>query len=383
MVLETLHFEVHLLSECWDRLPHIEIFLNDTRHYDNLVPKGLHIIKFSQECQIDNLHTLKIARFGKDNKQVKIDQSGIIKDQYVEITKLIINGVDCTKNDINIMASKSSYVPEYPEPWASQQREAGIQLEKEVPGAVNLGHNGIWFFKFSCPFMVFIEQIYLQNNPEVTIAYYNKNRLVKYKVRTWDPGVQELLNLHNENIVIDELNPSANIVEIKSNLPLIAKTKAEKIKFNIVIQPTYFYKSPHLEIYLNNKRIFSDLITKETDITFNELLDFNTNYELKLVRSNWDVKQVFTTVAGEKLEQCLEIKKLIIDDINCEWLCYDNSYAIYDYPQHFVAEQKKLGIELKEKNYGTKTLTFNSIWVFNFSSPFYEYIMKCMGGGIF
>jgi len=382
MKVETINVEIHFLSECWDRLPHIEVFLDETRHYDNLLSRGPHIIKFSQECQLNRLHTLKVKRFGKDNTQVQIDKNGITQNQYVEITRVIVNDIDCTRNDINIIASQSFYVPEYPEPWASQQREAGVNLEKEVQGAVNLGHNGLWYFEFTCPFMAFIEYIYLQNNPEITITYHNKNQLVEYKARTWDPGVQELLELHHDNITNDA-TALTNFIEIKSNLLLVPYTKTEKIKFNLVVQPTYFYKIPHLEIYLNEKEIFSNFITKETDITFYELLDFNTEYELKLIRSNWDVTQVFTTVNGERLEQCLEIKKIVIDDINCEWLCYDNSYAVYDYPQHFVAEQKKLGIELKDKNYGTKTLTFNSTWVFNFTSPFYEYIMKCMGGGIF
>jgi hypothetical protein len=53
------------------------------------------------------------------------------------------------------------YTPEYPEPWASQQRAAGHELEKSFNKVTFMGHNGKWKLKFASPFyMWLLENLY-------------------------------------------------------------------------------------------------------------------------------------------------------------------------------------------------------------------------------
>lgn len=50
------------------------------------------------------------------------------------------------------------YRPRYPEPWASEQREQGIDLPPELHRTDYLGWNGVWCLVFSCPVFTWIHR---------------------------------------------------------------------------------------------------------------------------------------------------------------------------------------------------------------------------------
>ena len=155
----------------------------------------------------------------------------------------------------------------------------------------------------------------------------------------------------------------------------------EDINFDINFTSEYYKKPPHAKIFVNEVCKFSDFITNDKQkICFTEKLNFNENYTLKIIRSNADNKK--HVIDGKIFEQCLHLDKVIIDNIDCEWLLYENSFAIPEYPVDFIEHQAKLGLPHITKGY-SKTFTFNTEWYFNFTSPFYIFIMKCMGGGIY
>ena len=53
------------------------------------------------------------------------------------------------------------YTPTYPEPWATQQKEEGIDLPKSFKNVTQMGHNGVWSFEFQSPFyMWLLENLY-------------------------------------------------------------------------------------------------------------------------------------------------------------------------------------------------------------------------------
>jgi hypothetical protein len=53
------------------------------------------------------------------------------------------------------------YTPEYPEPWATQQRQQGMELPETFKNTTQMGHNGTWTFKFTSPFyMWLLENLY-------------------------------------------------------------------------------------------------------------------------------------------------------------------------------------------------------------------------------
>jgi hypothetical protein len=88
-------------------------------------------------------HTLRIIHSGKTNQT---------PEQSVTIDKVVIDGV----NIRNIVWINSYNRPNYPEPWATQQREQGIELEEIVKGETVLGHNSEWTLPFTSPFYKYV-----------------------------------------------------------------------------------------------------------------------------------------------------------------------------------------------------------------------------------
>ena len=78
------------------------------------------------------------------NKTVEDSQPGL-KDKAVVIKDVRIEGLSTTK------ISQGIYLPQFPEPWASQQREQGIDLFEEFKHSTYMGWNGQWIFDFAVP----------------------------------------------------------------------------------------------------------------------------------------------------------------------------------------------------------------------------------------
>ena len=63
--------------------------------------------------------------------------------------------------DIGALVYQGVYKPTYPEPWATQQRQSGVDLPETMKNVTQMGHNGTWTFKFSSPFyMWLLENLY-------------------------------------------------------------------------------------------------------------------------------------------------------------------------------------------------------------------------------
>ncbi len=148
---EKILFELSLISIYWKDPPGLEIYLDDVHKFQGLVVDQSVVIKFTHELAFGD-HTLQMRRTGKTNHQIRKNEDGEIEGQDLKIDYIKIDGV----NIRNMIWTNSYYEPEYPEPWASQQRALGIELESHVLGETWLGHNGIWNLKFTSPFYRFL-----------------------------------------------------------------------------------------------------------------------------------------------------------------------------------------------------------------------------------
>ena len=84
------------------------------------------------------------------------ENSDLLKDQLLHI-----KSIDIDEIDISGLVYEGIYTPEYPEPWATQQREAGKELPESFKNVTAMGHNGEWSFKFESPFyMWLLENLY-------------------------------------------------------------------------------------------------------------------------------------------------------------------------------------------------------------------------------
>lgn len=151
---ETITFELHLVSEFWNTPPLATITVDDTEYFNGPVAAGLTVVKFTHTCAFDRPHRLTLDRQGKTDDEIRIEPDGTRAEQWLTIEKVKIDGVDIR----NIVWSYSVNIPEYPEPWASDQIAAGNQLNNKVIGDTKFGHNGVWYLDFTSPFYIYIMQ---------------------------------------------------------------------------------------------------------------------------------------------------------------------------------------------------------------------------------
>ena len=160
MATEKLKFKIELYATMWHKPPQAEILIDNHSHFkgditgDEAKPN---LIVFEQELEEGKEYNLIINRSGKGKNQTVINEKGdILKDQLLHIKSMEIDEID-----IGALVYDGIYTPKYPEPWATQQREAGIELPVSFKNVTNMGHDGEWKFKFASPFyMWLLENLY-------------------------------------------------------------------------------------------------------------------------------------------------------------------------------------------------------------------------------
>ena len=169
MATEKLKFKIELYSTFWNKPPVAEIKINksdDKTNTDNnssyfnekitSTKEKPTIIEFEHSCEEGKQHNLVINRSGKDTRQTVVEDEKITKDQLLHIKSIEIDEID-----IGSLLYEGVYKPTYPEPWATQQAEAGNKLPETLKNVTQMGHNGTWTFSFKSPFyMWLLENLY-------------------------------------------------------------------------------------------------------------------------------------------------------------------------------------------------------------------------------
>ena len=160
MATEKLKFKLELYATMWDRPPHAEIMINDKSHFTGDISSTEDkptVVEFEHEFTEGEKCELIIKRSGKDKGQTVVNDNGdILKDQSLHIKSMEIDEID-----LGALVYEGVYTPEYPEPWATQQREAGTELPESFKNVTSMGHDGTWKFKFESPFyMWLLENLY-------------------------------------------------------------------------------------------------------------------------------------------------------------------------------------------------------------------------------
>jgi hypothetical protein len=160
MGTENLKFKLELHATMWDKPPYAEIMINDQLCFKGDITgseEKPNVIEFEHELTEGEQHHLTIKRSGKGKYQTIINAKGdILKDQLLNIKSIEIDEID-----IGGLVYEGVYTPQYPEPWATQQKDAGIDLKESFKNVTRMGHNGTWTFKFVSPFyMWLLENLY-------------------------------------------------------------------------------------------------------------------------------------------------------------------------------------------------------------------------------
>jgi|TARA_R110001592_G_scaffold236075_1_gene494270 hypothetical protein len=160
MATEKLKFKLELYATMWNRPPHAEVIIDGISYFYGDITgteQKPDIIEFERELEEGKEYELIINRTGKIGGQTLINEKGdIVKDQV-----LIIKGIEIDEIDLGAMVYEGVYTPTYPEPWATQQREMGVELQESFKNVTQMGHDGEWKFTFSSPFyMWLLENLY-------------------------------------------------------------------------------------------------------------------------------------------------------------------------------------------------------------------------------
>ena len=160
MATEKLKFKLELFATMWDQPPHVEILLDEQSYYKGDITGSEEqpdIIQFEQDLTEGEMFNLIIKRTGKSNSQTVINEKGdILNDQLLNIKSIEIDEID-----LGGLVYDGVYTPQYPEPWATQQIKAGVDLPASFKSVTRMGHNGVWSFEFQSPFyMWLLENLY-------------------------------------------------------------------------------------------------------------------------------------------------------------------------------------------------------------------------------
>lgn len=142
MSKEIIKFEFEFFPDyTGDDYPKVDILIDNNCKFTGAISNTRHSVSFLHTLEFEQPHQLIIKRYGKTSRP-----------QELTIKQIKIDNI----NIRNIIWACSYNEPIYPEPWASQQRAAGIELETKVPGETCFGHNGVWTLNFTSPFYKFL-----------------------------------------------------------------------------------------------------------------------------------------------------------------------------------------------------------------------------------
>jgi hypothetical protein len=148
---ENIFIDIVFCAEFWDKAPTVDIYVDDKFISTHAVDRDDYHVKFRHRCGFGP-HTLKLHRRNKTDDQNRQLPDGTYLGQMLIIKQVKLDNIDLR----NLVWHSCKFRPEYPEPWATQQRDAGVELESELRGEMNLGHNGTWSFEFTSPVYKFL-----------------------------------------------------------------------------------------------------------------------------------------------------------------------------------------------------------------------------------
>jgi hypothetical protein len=107
--------------------------------------------EFNFECQAKQSCSLTIELLNKTNADTVPDQG---LDKAVIIERINFFNIEDPR-----FVWHGIYEPDYPEPWASEQKKQGLELKKQLSNHNYLSWNGKWTLTFTVPVFTWIHHI--------------------------------------------------------------------------------------------------------------------------------------------------------------------------------------------------------------------------------
>lgn len=151
----------------------------------------------------------------------------------------------------------------------------------------------------------------------------------------------------------------------------------ERIRFQFDFIAEFWDLAPCVQIQIDDHVAWSGSITtKKSTVEFWHELEFNVPHSIVLQRSNKTPDQCRLLEDGSCLDQYVILNGVIIDDINIQNLIWHRSWYEPDYPKQWQQEQEASGVVLETQVVGETWLSHNGTWHFEFTSPFYQFVIN-------
>lgn len=150
----------------------------------------------------------------------------------------------------------------------------------------------------------------------------------------------------------------------------------ENITFKIHFSTSCWDQPPLVEILIDGSKVHhAELSNGPQAVTFKAICDFDRPHRLSIRRYNKTDDQCVLENGQIIKDQWTIIERVIIDDIDIKNLIEDRSWYEPDYPLAWKAEQEQKGVTVEPKITGELWLSHNGTWYFDFTSPFYKFVI--------
>lgn len=146
----------------------------------------------------------------------------------------------------------------------------------------------------------------------------------------------------------------------------------ELLPIKIILEAEFDYINPYVKARINDNLIFSDhLKAQQTTIYTVQKLELYQSHQITIERSG---------KSDDCSEQMCKIIDLEIDGASIRDLVYHTSMFFPEYPEPWASEQNQNGKPLEYPVLGETVFGHNGIWTFNFSTPFFRFMINKVKG---
>lgn len=150
----------------------------------------------------------------------------------------------------------------------------------------------------------------------------------------------------------------------------------ETIKFQFAFVSEFWDLPPSVEIYIDQDLVYQGLVdNKKQTIEFSKTLELGCPHTISLHRGNKLPGQCVLLSDGSRKDQYLIIEQVKIDNIDIQNLIWHSCWYEPAYPKQWQDEQLAKGHSLESKITGETWLGHNGVWKFEFTSPFYQFVI--------
>ena len=136
-----IEFVLKFRSKFAETPPHFTVLHDTNIVYGETTVADQHIATFQIEDLKEGTHVIQVLRTNHDQ----------ITDQLLTLESITADDIDLAK-----VLSHCKYYPKYPEPWFSEQKEAGVEWPEYFSGSLDWGWNGNWTLVYKAPFYTWL-----------------------------------------------------------------------------------------------------------------------------------------------------------------------------------------------------------------------------------